>query len=78
MPRPIREGETCDAKIYIAPGNQAMIMRKHNPQQVQVYLQLSGHSRSEQLGKSRDGGIMEQKQTMGESFRGRVDKQKTY
>ncbi|ROW05721.1 hypothetical protein VMCG_05140 [Cytospora schulzeri] len=70
MPWPMQEGEGYEARLYIAPGRRAILTRRHNPHQIQAYLQVSGKDRAEQLDIARKGGVMELKQAVAEIFRG--------
>ncbi|KUI54986.1 hypothetical protein VP1G_02336 [Cytospora mali] len=70
IPRPIQEVEGYEAKMYTAPGRRSILMRRHNPTQVQVYLQVSGKHNSGRLLKAHEGGATEEKKAMAEIFRG--------
>ncbi|KAI0537104.1 hypothetical protein GGR58DRAFT_361542 [Xylaria digitata] len=38
MPRPIQEGEEYLATVYMAPGNRGLMIRRSNPEKLQVYI----------------------------------------
>ncbi|ROW15310.1 hypothetical protein VPNG_03066 [Cytospora leucostoma] len=70
MPRPIREGEGYNATLYAATGRRAILMRRHNPHQIQVYLQAGDKAHSERMAKVRKGDVPEEKKAMAEIFQG--------
>ncbi|KAK7727162.1 hypothetical protein SLS53_004340 [Cytospora paraplurivora] len=70
MPRPKREREGYNATLYAAPGRRAILMRRHNPHQIQVYLQAGDNAHSERLEKVRKGDVAEEKKAMADIFQG--------
>ncbi|KAI2636865.1 FAD/NAD(P)-binding domain-containing protein [Hypomontagnella submonticulosa] len=67
MPRPKKEDEEYLATVYTATGRRAMMIRRHNPDEVQVYLMCKNDS--EQLKKVRKGDINEEKKILAEIFK---------
>lgn len=68
IPRPIKEGEDYIATMYMAPKQRGVLMRRSNPNVVQVY--LGCHSASVRLQSVRHGDIKEQKDAIAEGMKG--------
>jgi 2-polyprenyl-6-methoxyphenol hydroxylase-like FAD-dependent oxidoreductase len=68
IPRPIHEGEEYIATVYMAPGNRAMMTRRNNPHEIQVY--LGGKTESERLKNAHRGDVAEEKEALAEIFQG--------
>ncbi|OAA61999.1 Monooxygenase, FAD-binding protein [Niveomyces insectorum RCEF 264] len=67
--RPIEPGEEYVAKSYVATGNRVVLVRRHSPHEIQVYLICRGNNLG-RLGKARRGDTAEEKAAMDEVFRG--------
>ena len=68
MPRKIREGEQYIASAYTATGGRAIMTRRLNADELQVYLNCK--SDSERLRNARQGDVEEEKAAMAEVFKG--------
>ncbi|KAL7942713.1 FAD/NAD(P)-binding domain-containing protein [Trichoderma barbatum] len=66
IPRPIRKGEEYNSTFYLATGRRAIMTRRHNPQEIQIY--LSCNTTSGQMKKAHRDGIDEQKKALAEIF----------
>jgi 2-polyprenyl-6-methoxyphenol hydroxylase-like FAD-dependent oxidoreductase len=67
IPKPIQEGEEYVATSYMAPGKRGMMIRRHSPHEIQVYL---GCQNSERLKNVRRGDVKEEKKALAEIFQG--------
>lgn len=70
MARAAREGEGYNATMYTATGRRAILMRRHSPHRIQVYLQAGDKADAERLGRVRRGDVAEEKRAVAEIFRG--------
>ncbi|KAJ0116586.1 hypothetical protein J7T55_009736 [Diaporthe amygdali] len=70
MPKEIEPGETYDATIFPATRGRLIIMRRSNPHQIQVYLQLMYTAATERLRQAHRGGVDGEKAAMAEIFQG--------
>ncbi|KAI1090190.1 FAD/NAD(P)-binding domain-containing protein [Rostrohypoxylon terebratum] len=68
IPRPIKEGEEYLATAYVAPGRRAMMLRRHRPDQIQVYLMCTNDS--ERLKNARRGDTKEERAALTGIFQG--------
>ncbi|KAH6676222.1 hypothetical protein B0J14DRAFT_690420 [Halenospora varia] len=68
IPRPIQEGEEYIATMYQATKKRGVLMRRHSPHKVQVY--LGGTSESERLKNARRGDMKEEKDALAELCQG--------
>ena len=68
IPRPIKKDEEYIATIYMAPGRRGVMTRRHNPEEVQVY--LGGKSDSQRLKNARRGDVKEEKAALAEILKG--------
>ncbi|KAI0888701.1 FAD/NAD(P)-binding domain-containing protein [Annulohypoxylon maeteangense] len=68
IPRPISAGEEYLATMYIAPGGRAVMLRRHSPDQMQVYLMCKNDSK--RLKNSRRGDTREERAALTDIFRG--------
>ncbi|KAI1457527.1 FAD/NAD(P)-binding domain-containing protein [Annulohypoxylon moriforme] len=68
VPRPVKKGDEYLATVYIAPGRRAIMARRHNPDQIQVYLMLKNDS--DRLRDSRRGDTDEERAALAEIYRG--------
>jgi len=68
IPRPMQEGEEYIATSFIAPGGRAILTRRSNAHQVQVY--LSCRTELERLNGIRRGDVEAEKAVFAEIFRG--------
>ncbi|KAI1386146.1 FAD/NAD(P)-binding domain-containing protein [Hypoxylon trugodes] len=67
-PRPMKEGEEFNATGYTATGRRAIMMRRHSPDEVQIYLIV--RRESPRLDKTARGDVKEEKDAFAEIFRG--------
>lgn len=68
IPRPIEKGEDYIATIYMAPASRCIMVRRHSPTAIQVYLICT--SDSERLKNARPGDTDEEKAAFTEIFKG--------
>ncbi|KAI2468612.1 FAD/NAD(P)-binding domain-containing protein [Annulohypoxylon bovei var. microspora] len=68
IPRPIKEGEEYLATAYIAPGRRAIMLRRHSPDWIQVYLMCKNSS--ERLKNARRGDTKEERAALAEIMQG--------
>jgi 2-polyprenyl-6-methoxyphenol hydroxylase-like FAD-dependent oxidoreductase len=68
LPWPMQEGEEYIATLYMAPGGRSVMMRRHSPDKIQVY--LGGSAASERLNKAQSGDVEEQKSALNETLQG--------
>ncbi|OTA99295.1 hypothetical protein M426DRAFT_76467 [Hypoxylon sp. CI-4A] len=68
IPQPIKDGEEYHATTYIATGRRGIMIRRSNPDTVQVYLMCK--TDNERLKNARHGDVEEEKAAMAEVFRG--------
>ncbi|KAI1209550.1 FAD/NAD(P)-binding domain-containing protein [Annulohypoxylon truncatum] len=68
IPQLIKEGEDYLATSYIAPGRRGIMIRRHKPDQIQVYLMCK--SDSERLKNARRGDTKEERAALTEIFQG--------
>ncbi|KAL7955032.1 FAD/NAD(P)-binding domain-containing protein [Trichoderma compactum] len=66
IPRPIQEGEEYNSTFYLATGRRAIMTRRHNPQEIQIY--LSCNTTSDRMKKAHRDGVEEQKKALAEIF----------
>ena len=69
MARQAQEGEEYVATTYLAPGSRFMFTRRHNPQQVQVYL-ICRPSPSARIRNVQKGDVEAEKEAFAEIFQG--------
>lgn len=69
IPRPIQPAEEYIATTYMAPGGRGVMIRRHSPTEIQVYLGL--RTDSERLKSARQtGNVQEQKKFLAETYQG--------
>ncbi|KAI0828427.1 FAD/NAD(P)-binding domain-containing protein [Hypoxylon sp. FL0890] len=68
LPWQVKEGEEYIATIYTAPGRRAIMMRRHKPDKVQVYLICKNDS--ERLKNAPRGDVKEEKAALAEIYQG--------
>lgn len=68
IPRPIQAGEGYLATAYTAPGHRAIMTRRHNPDQMQIYLFCK--TDSEKMRDVRRGDVQAEKEALAELFQG--------
>ncbi|KAL5356248.1 hypothetical protein BJX96DRAFT_186206 [Aspergillus floccosus] len=68
VPRPIQDGEEYIATLYLASGKRAIVTRRHNPHQLQVY--IGCYSNGEGMLNVRRGDVKKEKEVLTEIFQG--------
>ncbi|KAJ3497967.1 hypothetical protein NLG97_g1498 [Lecanicillium saksenae] len=68
VPSPLKPGEEYTATAYISPGGRFVLTRRHNAEQLQVYLTSSDISR--RLRDVKRGDVVAEKQAIAAEFRG--------
>ena len=68
LPRPIQQGEEYIATMYLGTKRRGMMLRRSNPDDLQVYLGCTGAS--ERLRSARRGDTEEEKAALAEVFQG--------
>ncbi|KAI1142099.1 FAD/NAD(P)-binding domain-containing protein [Hypoxylon sp. FL0543] len=68
LPWPMKEGEDYLATVYTATGRRAIMVRRHKPDRVQVYLICKNDS--ERLLNAPRGDVKEEKEALAEIFQG--------
>ncbi|KAL6818158.1 FAD/NAD(P)-binding domain-containing protein [Trichoderma sp. SZMC 28013] len=66
IPRPIQEGEEYNSTFYLATKRRAIMTRRHNPQEIQIYLPCN--TTSDRMKKAHRDGVEEQKKALAEIF----------
>ncbi|KAI1426389.1 hypothetical protein F5Y12DRAFT_713118 [Xylaria sp. FL1777] len=66
MPRPMREGEDYLATVYMAPGNRGFMIRRSNPEKLQVYI----GGKTDAFDNVPRGDVKAEKAVMTEMMRG--------
>ncbi|KAI1412224.1 FAD/NAD(P)-binding domain-containing protein [Hypoxylon sp. FL1857] len=64
---PMKEGEEYLATVYTATGRRAIMVRRHKPDKVQIYLMCKNNS--ERLKNAPRGDVREEKEALAEIFR---------
>lgn len=67
-PRPAEDGEEYMATWYTAPAKRGMMIRRHSPDEIQVY--LACQTKSKQIKEIRRGNVVEEKAALIEIFQG--------
>ncbi|KZL66581.1 FAD binding domain protein [Colletotrichum tofieldiae] len=67
-PMPIKKGEDFNATAYIATNTRAVILRRQNPDYMQIYLMCK--SKSNEFREVQQSGVEKQKEAMTKIFRG--------
>ena len=70
VPRPIQEGEEYVATAYLMPDRRLLLMRRHNKDEMQVYLKARTTSGSGQLKNVKRGDVKAEKEAFAELFQG--------
>ncbi|PNP55415.1 hypothetical protein THARTR1_04245 [Trichoderma harzianum] len=66
IPRPIQEGEGYNSTFYLATKRRAIMTRRHNPQEIQIYLPCN--TTSDRMTKAHQDGVEEQKKALAEIY----------
>ncbi|TVY22957.1 Transcription factor [Lachnellula hyalina] len=67
-PRPVQEGERYIATMFMATGKRGIMVRRHNPHEIQVY--VGGTTDSVRLKNARRGNSEEEKEALAEVLYG--------
>ncbi|TVY41643.1 Transcription factor [Lachnellula subtilissima] len=67
-PRPVQEGEQYIATMYMATGRRGIMVRRHNPHEIQVY--VGGTTDSVRFKNARRGDTGEEKEALAEVLHG--------
>ena len=70
IPRPMQEGEEYVATAFLMPEKRFLLMRRHNKDEMQVYLRAETGSGSGQLKNVKRGDIKAEKAAFAELFEG--------
>ncbi|KAL6694183.1 hypothetical protein J3F84DRAFT_61664 [Trichoderma pleuroticola] len=66
IPRPIQDGEEYNSTFYLATKRRAIMTRRHNPQEIQIYLPCN--TTSDRMTKAHQDGVEEQKKALAEIY----------